>query len=243
MMLSLVIPEIKDYIQHLGTIDVPVNKDVITNSTINDTFLQGSKDLAKTRKKMEETNIALLLATIGILAGLFMNPLVLKVLKRIEEVDNNNKEQHNSIYKELKISRTESTTKQSIGEIISHHLEVAPSSISPFIAHEGKRMLDFASGIMNSKFDYTILAAAKIKLDVCKDEARLEIACLPKVFRTKFVKLQDKGVDKLYDDLTAIVTDQVYNSKHNRFRMICEQFIHSHLTGILELNKEIDNCL
>lgn len=228
----------------------PVYREADTTLTalIKSELLETGRNAAKTQRSMEGTNTSLILATIGILAGLFFNPLLLKVLskvkavdEKVDKIDATNIEQHTILHNELKIVNTENKTLSNLNEILNHHLEIAPNELSAFIAHEGRRLLYFAEVTMNSKFDYSVIGAAKIKLDIAKKEGREEVKDRGADFKKLFIKLQCEGVDKLYVALTEIVLDQTYNSKHNRFRMACEQFLSVHLTGILDIQRELDS--
>lgn len=230
--------------------DFPVyrSSDSTLTALIKNELIATGKNVAKTQRSMEGNNTSLILAFIGILAGLFLNPLILKVLSKVKTVDEKvdkieatNAEQHAVIHNELKIYKTETKTLANLNEILGHHLEVAPVELSEFIAHEGRRLIYFADVAMNSKFDFSIVASSKVKLDIIKREGREEIKNLSSDFRKDYNKLQCFNYDRLYDDLSKIVYDQVYNSKSNRFRMVCEQVLNNHLTGILEIQRNLHN--
>jgi hypothetical protein len=239
IMISINIQQSAEYIEYAPDFPVYRSADSTASALLKNEMIQTGVNMAKTQRSMEGTNTSLLLATIGILAGLFFNPLLLKVLAKIKELDTRNADEHKLLVDGLKIIRTESNTKQGLGEILSHQLEVAPTVISPLIAHEGKRILDFASSVMNSKFDYSIIQSSRIKLDICRSEALTEIYGFSNEFKVKFIALQSTEFDTFYGNLNDIVADQIYNSKHNRFRMITEQFLNSHLTGILNIERTL----
>lgn len=204
-------------------------------------FTNTNKNLQNTKTSMDNNTIALLTAVIAILTGLFFNPMLIKILAKINTVDTTNKTQHEAIHNELKIYKTENKTIANLNEIINHHLEIAPKDISSLIAHEGERLVYFASLVINSKFDYSILRSSKVQLDVARDEALAEIKGLPPEFIRKFIDLQCKSTSNLLGALHDLVSDEIRNSKQNRFRMVCEQYLDLHLNGIMDIYRELNN--
>jgi len=238
-LIAITVNQQSEHIDYAPDFPVYRESDTTMNALIKNEMIATGKNLAKTQRSMESNTVALLIAVVAILTGLFFNPLLLKILTKINTVDATNKEQHAVIHNELKIYRTENKTIGNLNEIVNHHLETAPNNLSSLIAHEGERLVYFASLVMNSKFDYSILRASKIQLDVAKEEAKNEVKNFPDNFKSSFITLQEKGVDKLSEALHELVSDETRNSKQNRFRMVCEQFLDAHLTGILDIQREL----
>lgn len=248
LMIFINVQQADEHINFAPNFPVYRESDTTELNLLKNELIDNGINTAKIQRSMEGTNTSLILSTIGIIAALLLNPLLFKVLAKVKTLDTKvdsmditNKEEHATIHKELKAFKVENKTLANLDETLSHYLEITPTDISPFISHEARRLVYFVELVLNSKFDKSILPASKVKLDVIKAESRHEIKNRPAEFKKRFTELQDKDIDKLYTSLSDIVYDDVRNSKDSRFRMVCEQYLENHLSGILQIYNDTKN--
>ena len=238
LMVIINIQQRSNHIEYSPNFPVYRSADTTLTALIKNELIEVGKNSAKTQRSMETNNTSFILLAITILTGLFFNPIVLKILRTVKDNKVDNDKHHALLFDEIKIFKTENKILSNLNEILSHHLETSSVELSTFIAHEGRRLIYFAEVVMNSKFDHSVLQSAKVKLDVFKQESRIEITDKSIDFKKKFIGLQCKGMDELYKGFSNIVYDDIRNSKHNRFRILCEQFLENHLAGIQDIQKE-----
>lgn len=170
------------------------------------------------------------LSTIGILAGIIFNPKLYKIERSIEDYQKENKRQHDDISMTLKKVVAVRDLEVSLREIIDSILEVTDGYLSSFINQEGQLFIQFAHEVQNGAFDVTALPSIRTKIFKLKADSNKLATMLGTKFEERHKISQSHCVDKFYNQLEETLMDDVFNSKNKRFRMICEQFLHSHLT-------------
>lgn len=206
-----------------------------TTNLVTQSIVDTNDNLTKAKKTMNSNNLSTLLNTLVLLAGLLLNPILLKVLRKVNSFDQSNNTQHNEIINELKTFKTKRDIIIGLREILNHCLESCPDQLSKFINFEGELIISFATEMMESKFDFTSIQQIDVKIDSCIEDAQEYVSDLSPEFQKKFTEILEIGVNKFRVDIKEIVLDKVFNSKHNRFRMSCEQFMHNHLTSIIRI--------
>lgn len=210
-----------------------------TNVLITQGLIDTNDNLVKTKETMDGNNLSIILNTAVLLAGIFLNPLLLKVLRKVTVFDKNNITDHNDIKRELKNYKTKNDIIIGLRDIIGHSLEAAPAELTKFINFEGEQVISFAQELMNSRFDYTVLPQIDVKLDTCMENAQEYVDDLSPEFQKKFIKFQVAATDEFRNKVKEIIMDEVFNSKHNRLRMTCEQYLYNHLTTIIKIHNNL----
>lgn len=170
------------------------------------------------------------LSTIGILAGIIFNPKLYKIERSIDDYQKENKRQHDDISVTLKKLVAVRDLEVSLREIIDSILEVTDSHLSSFINQEGQLFIQFVHEIQNGAFDVTALPSIRTKIFKLKSDSNKLATMLGSKFEERHKISQSHCVDKFYNQLEETLMDDIFNSKNKRFRMICEQFLHAHLT-------------
>lgn len=170
------------------------------------------------------------LSTIGILAGIIFNPKLYRIERSIEDYQKDNKNQHDKINLTLKQVVAVRDLEVSLREIIDSILEVTDGHLSSFINQEGQLFIQFSHEIQHGSFDITVLPSIRTKLFKLKSDSNKLASMLGPKFEERHKISQSHCIDKFYNQLEETLMDDVFNSKNKRFRMICEQFLHTHLT-------------
>lgn len=152
-----------------------------------------------------------------------------------------NKDNFESIVKELVMLRditTRKTVVDSFRNIINGYTRMtSDTALKPFIDAEGERLITFAEEIMNEHFTKTVQEQAIVKIDYTQEEQRNEAKHL---FGMSFYKLysevQIKNVNTLKESMYRIASDELLNHKYERFKSVCETFLHTHLIDVIKLH-------
>lgn len=190
---------------------------------------------------MDSTLAILILSTVGILAGVIFNPELSKIKTKIDNYQNENRQQHIELGKDIRRIQTKFELETSLREIVDGILEITSDELSDFINKEGTIFIEFTKEIVNGAFTEACLPAIKTKLNRIKDDSNIESMGLGDDFYVAHLASQKACVDKLYAGIEETVMDDVFNSKHKRFRMLCEQFLHTHLTDSVRNYMKIKN--
>ena len=187
------------------------------------------------KKTMDTSILVLILSTAGIIATILFNPKLIKIERQVKDNHAENKAQHDEIRQELKVIKTPDKLESLLRQMTAGKLESCRPGLREFINMESERLINVAGEIMRGGFDFNSLSQSLIKIELAESQS-IKDACS---FGESFCKLYhlhlSKVVTKLKDDVSDIVLDDVYNSKHIRFSLSCQLFLRDHLLGIIDI--------
>jgi hypothetical protein len=202
----------------------------------------GEKDLVYKLEKsdkspMDTTLLLLILSTVGILAGIWSNPKMKKLEEnqkdlsiKLDDYQIENRNQHKELKEDVKKVTVKADLETSLREIVEGVLETTSGDLSSFILFEGGLFINFAKEVSNGSFCPSALPSVRIKLNQIKEESVDRANWLGERFAKEHSNSQIRCVDKLYNGIEETLMDEMFNTKHKRFKMLCEQFLQTHLT-------------
>lgn len=127
---------------------------------------------------------------------------------------------------------------ESFRDIINGYTRMtSDTELKPFIDAEGERLITFAQEIMNERFTVKVQEQAIVKIDYAQEEQRSEAKHLfGIVFEQMYAEVQNKNVNILKENMYKIASDDLLNHKYERFKSVCENFLHTHLIDIIKLH-------
>ncbi len=215
----------------------PIYRGEDTNSLLKNELQEYGKNSAKTQRSMDASLLMLIISTCGIFATIIFNPKLTRIAGDLQKMDATNQEQHLTIHNELKILKTVNNIEIDLREILTHQLDRSPLGISRFINFEGENIIRFCHEVVNSKFDHTIVQNIDAKINSYSADAKKACESLPHAFCEAFKIIQKENTELAQKGIEEILYDKVYNSKHNRFRMLMMHVLNKHLSEIIEAYK------
>jgi hypothetical protein len=201
--------------------------------------LKSRQEQKKLKRTMDTSIIISILSFMGTVAIIIYNPKFLKLEQKIDKIHDENKEHYTEIKQELKVINTPDKLESSLRQMASGKLESCRPGLREFINSESERLIDVANEIMRGSFNYSSLSQCTIKLELAEAASLREACKLGKEFCDLY-KVHVSGVaQKLRDDLSDIILDEIYNSKHSRFSLACQIFLRDHLHGIIDIYEDV----
>ena len=183
-----------------------------------------------TERHMNTDLIVIILTSLGVIAAIIFNPKMNKISYDVRDVKNDIKQFKDETNDKFKKLQVKQDLEASLREISEGVLEITSGELSGFINFESELFIGFAKEVINGSFNVGVLPSIKTKLHGIKYESNM----MAKKFGEEFFELHHKSqlecVDKFYKGIEETLMDDVFNTKHKRFRMLCEQFMHGHLT-------------
>ena len=179
---------------------------------------------------MDANVILILFSTAAILIGVIWNPKIQKLETNVVSYQEENRVQHTELRADLKKLMAKHDLEASLRELVNNVLMVTTGELSGFVDFEGTLFIDFAKEISNGSFNFESLPSIKTKIYNNKVSSSHKAAKFGKEFAEAHSKSQSECMDKFYKGVEETLLDDVFNSKNKRFRMLCEQFLHAHLT-------------
>jgi len=235
LMISLYGIQRKNEVNYCPDWPVYRSSDTTMSALVTNELIQTGKNQAKQQRSMDTSLLMLIVSTIGIFATIIFNPKLAKIEAKIDKVDKENNEQHSVLQNDIRLGKIKDNIELSLSEILIHCLESSPEGIIRFVNFEGEQTLRFAREIMNGKFDHSAIIQARLKIDEYIAEGKDYAESFGKPFEIAFCKLQHETTSALYKGIKEIATDDAFNSKTNRFRILCEVFLYDHLRGIINI--------
>ncbi len=194
------------------------------------------------KKTMDTSILTLILSTVAIIISNWFNPKLLKIEQRAEKIENKvnenhqeNKAQHEELRQELKVIKTPDKLESTLRQMTAGKLESCRPGLREFINAESERLINVASEIMRGSFDFNSLSQSLIKIELAEAQSIKDACVFGELFCKEYHLHLTKVVTKLKDDVSDIVLDEIYNSKHSRFSLSCQLFLRDHLLGIIEI--------
>ena len=158
-----------------------------------------------------------------------------------QDIIDTNKSNYDVIVTELVTLRDITTRKhviESFRDIINSYTRMTSDSmLKPFIDAEGERLITFADEIMNEHFTKKVQEQAIVKIDYSQEEQRNEAKHLFGVtFHKLYVEIQNKNNNTLKESMYRIASDDLLNHKYERFKSVCENYLHTHLIDVIKLH-------
>lgn len=158
-----------------------------------------------------------------------------------QDIIESNKDNFDSIVRELVILKDITTRKNvvdSFRSIINGYTRMtSDTALKPFIDSEGERLITFAEEIMNEHFTKAVQEQAIVKIDHTQEEQRNEAKHLFGIgFSKLYGEIQAKNVESLKESMYRIASDELLNHKYERFKSVCETFLHTHLIDVIKLH-------
>lgn len=156
-----------------------------------------------------------------------------------------NQDNYNKITEELKVL-ADLTVKMDVIEGFRHVVQGytrmgIDNKIKQFVDNEGERLIQFAEEIMHEKFTAQLYEQQSIKIDTFStdgmEEAHLYFG---EPFTSQYTTLQKNQAEQLKYGLDSIAKDDVLNHKYERFRNLCETYLHNVLLNVIRLHLMIN---
>jgi len=201
--------------------------------------LKARQEQNQLKKTMDTSILVLILSTVGIIATILFNPKLIKIERQVQDNHAENKAQHEEIKQELKIIKTPDNLESTLREMAASKLESCRPALRYFINSESERLINVASEIMRGSFDYDGLSQATIKIELAEAESINDSCKLGENYCQLYRIHVSKVSLRLRDEVSEIVLDDAYNSKHKRFSLSCQVFLRDHLKGIIDIYEQI----
>lgn len=189
-----------------------------------------SEETIKLNKTMDSTLILAMLSTLGIVAGIVFNPKLTIINRKLDDFKNDATNQYNELKTTVKELVTDKDLERSLRDVVDDVVEVTRGELTAFIVDEGSSFITFAKEISSGSFNLSAAQSITAKANklICDSNKRAErlgpeFAKAHRDSQSKLTKIFTKGVEET-------LADELFNSKHKRFRMLCENFLHTHLT-------------
>lgn len=201
--------------------------------------LKARQEQNQLKKTMDTSILVLILSTVGIIATILFNPKLIKIERQVQDNHAENKAQHEEIKQELKIIKTPDKLESSLRQMTAGKLESCRPGLREFLNAESERLIDVANEIMRGSFDFNSLSQSLIKIELAEAQSITDSCKLGEGFCQLYRVHVSQVATKLKDDISDIVLDEIYNSKHSRFSLSCQLFLRDHLLGIIEIYNQI----
>lgn len=230
-----------------------INSDTIDTVTIIEQIKENQKqdEIDYQNYITDLTTLGVILGTIISLVGIILSysskTSFEKIDIRLEKNDmdhagivNSNESNFQSILEEINKVKDINLRKNIIAgfrDIINSYTRMTNDlTLKPFIDAEGERLITFAEEVMSEQFTEKLQQQAIVKIDYAQNEAKIEAR---RVFTDReynlFCTFQNRNVIFLKDSLTKIAMDHLINNKYERFKTVCESFLHDHLMDVIKI--------
>lgn len=197
--------------------------------------IKARQEQTELEKTMDTSILVLILSTVGIIATILFNPKLIKIERQVKDNHEENKAQHEEIRQELKVIKTPDKLESLLRQMTAGKLESCKPGLREFINMESERLIDVANEIMRGSFNFNSLSQSLIKIELAESQSIKDACIFGEHFCKQYQLHLTKVVTKLKDDVSDIVMDDIYNSKHSRFSLSCQLFLRDHLLGIIEI--------
>jgi hypothetical protein len=201
--------------------------------------LKARKEQSEITKTMDTAIWTLILSTVAIILSNWLNPKLIKIERQVQDNHAENKAQHEEIRQELKIIKTPDKLESSLRQMTAGKLESCRPGLREFLNAESERLIDVANEIMRGSFDFHSLSQSLIKIDLAVAQSITDSCRYGDGFCHIYRDHIYTVAGKLKDDISDIVLDEIYNSKHSRFSLSCQLFLRDHLLGIIDIYEKI----
>jgi len=203
--------------------DSLVNRSVLTSDT-------SYKTRITTEKNMNTDLFIMILTSLGVVAAIIFDPIKRETKSDIKGIKDDILLFKNDVNDKFKKLQVKQDLDSSLREIAEGVIEITSGELSGFINYESELFIKFSKEVICGSFNVAALPAIKTKLHGIKYESNLAARKFGEEFFELHHKSQSECVDKFYKGIEDTLMDDVFNTKHKRFRMLCEQFLHTHLT-------------
>lgn len=192
---------------------------------------------------MDTTLLLVVLSTIGILAGVIYNPKMIKLERKLDGYQAENRTQHDEIKESIKYLKMKHDLEISLREIVNGVIEITSGELSTFLDFEGNLFIDMVQEMIAGPLNVTALPMLHVKLDQAQLESRKRALELGEEFAKLHSISQQKFVAEMTHDIEETMKDEVFNTKYKRISMICERALHTHLTdsvrGYMQVKRQL----
>lgn len=209
---------------------------LITPARVEKNVVETAKN-EQSSKDMDTTVILTILSTIVLLVGMFKNPALIRLSAKVTALVEDNKEQHEQLTSKLagvtsdvKNLSVYKDLEHSLAGFVDGELEHVSGELSEFISQEGKYFIITAKDISLGAFNVTSIPNIRVQLNKLMADSNKRAVHLGERFEVAHSKSQNECMDKFFASVEEIMTDDTFNSKHKRFKVVCEQALHKHLT-------------
>lgn len=191
----------------------------------------------KQNRAMDTSLVMLIVSTAGILAVQLFNAKNLE--KKIIENREIDKAEHAVINQELKVLKTPEKLELKLREMAAGKVGSCHPDLRQFINEEAELLISVSNEIMHGSFNFAALTHSMTKIEQAEKNSILRAESFGIDFVKKYQTHCQIVATKLKDDISDIVLDEIFNSKHSRFSLSCQVFLRDHLTGIINIYNEL----